>query len=134
MVEIEYLAWAFQSRDKDAQRWLRSTTEERRAFFTPAKLREAAKGKFRGKDYDYHCEFGGHPVPGAGLLLEDNQEISQLMLSDLLGHTGRIWDSLLDWSANNPWVQTLLSRKKIMLERYGAWKKIDRLVLLSPPP
>ena len=33
LVEIEYLAWAFRTRDKDAERWLRSTREERESFF-----------------------------------------------------------------------------------------------------
>lgn len=30
MVEIEYLAWAFESRDRDAERWLRSSKDEGR--------------------------------------------------------------------------------------------------------
>ena len=59
LVEVEYLAWAFDARDSDAERWLRSTAEERRDFFAPAKLRKAAQGKFRGKDYGHHCEMGG---------------------------------------------------------------------------
>lgn len=134
MVEIEYLAWAFETRHKDAQRWLRSTSDERRAFFTPAKLREAAKGRFRGKDYGYHCEFGGHPVPGAEILLRDSCEISQLMLSDLVGHTGRIWDHLLDWSAGNPWAQPIHSRRQTMYEKYAVWRSVDKLTLLPPPP
>jgi len=50
MVEIEYLAWAFETRDGDAERWLRSSQEERLEVFKPAKLRAAAQGKFRGKD------------------------------------------------------------------------------------
>ena len=69
MVEIEYLAWAFETRDGDARRWLRSDERERQEFFKPAKLRAAAQGKFRGKDYGYHCELGGHPVPRSRLLL-----------------------------------------------------------------
>jgi hypothetical protein len=32
IVEIEYLAWAFESRDKDAERWLRSDREFARDF------------------------------------------------------------------------------------------------------
>lgn len=48
IVEVEYLAWAFEARDRDAERWLRSSRREREAFFRPAKLREAAMGKFRG--------------------------------------------------------------------------------------
>lgn len=134
LVEVEYLAWAFDARDKDAERWLRSTAEERREFFTPAKLRQAAQGKFRGKDYGYHCEMGGHPVPRAATLLGGNTVTAQLLLSDLLGHTGRIWDHLLDWSANQPWAFSIHKRKEEMLLAYRAWKQVDRLLDLPPPP
>jgi hypothetical protein len=134
LVEIEYLAWAFDARDKDAERWLRSTADERREFFAPAKLRQAAQGKFRGKDYGYHCEMGGHPVPQAATLLNADTLITQLLLSDLLGHTGRIWDHLLEWSANQSWAFPIHKRKEEMLAEYIAWKRIDRLVDLPPPP
>src|SRR5438067_543148 len=50
IVELEYLAWAMETRDREAERWLRSNRDERQSFFTPAKLRRAAQGKFRGKD------------------------------------------------------------------------------------
>jgi len=98
IVEVEYLAWAFESRDRDAERWLRSNEQERQNFFKPAKLRKAAQGKFRSKDYGYHCELGGHPVPKAAILLAGDPAISQLLLSDLLGHVGRIWDHLVGWA------------------------------------
>ena len=133
MVEIEYLAWAFQTRNKDAERWLRSTVEERRTFFTPAKLRQAANGKFRGQDYGHHCELGGHPVPKSAILLQGREDLCQLMLSDLLGHTGRIWDHLLDWSAGDPWRVPIHRKRKAMYERYQHWKKVDRLTCLPPP-
>jgi hypothetical protein len=134
LVEVEYLAWAFDARDDDAERWLRSTAEERRDFFSPAKLRKAAQGKFRGKDYGYHCEMGGHPVPGAAILLNGDEVTCQLLLSDLLGHTGRIWDHVLDWSANQPWALPIHQRKEAMYSAYTAWKRVDRLVELPPPP
>jgi hypothetical protein len=134
LVEVEYLAWAFEARDRDAERWLRSTREERETFFKPAKLRQASQGKFRGKDYGYHCELGGHPVPGAGILLTDDIATNQLLLSDLLGHTGRIWDHLLDWVGKNPWAAPLINRREGMYHRYNEWKKSDHLVLLPPPP
>lgn len=133
MVEIEYLAWAFETRDKDAERWLRSTADERRNFFTPAKLRQAAGGKFRGKDYGYHCELGGHPVPGSYLLLERDEVTCQVLLSDLLGHTGRIWDHLLDWSTGNEWAIPIHRRREDMYKRYDVWKNADELTLLPPP-
>lgn len=97
IVELEYLAWAFESRDRDTERWLRSNEQERQDLFRPAKLRKAAQGKFRSKDYGYHCELGGHPVPKAAILLSDDSAISQLLLSDLLGHVGRIWDHRSPW-------------------------------------
>jgi hypothetical protein len=134
LVEIEYLSWAFDARDKDAERWLRSSADERREFFAPAKLRQAAQGKFRGKDYGYHCEMGGHPVPQAATLLNADTLIAQLLLSDLLGHTGRIWDHLLDWSANQPWAFPIHKRKETMYTEYATWKGVDRLVELPPPP
>lgn len=133
MVEIEYLAWAFQTRDKDGARWLRSNADERRSFFTPAKLRKAANGKFRGEDYGHHCEFGGHPVPGSVALLQNSQTISQLLVADLLGHTGRIWDHLVGWASGNDWAISLQSRQKGMSSRYATWKKADGLASLPPP-
>jgi len=134
LVEIEYLAWAFETRDGDAERWLRSNSNERQSFFTPAKLRAAAQGKFRSKDYGYHCELGGHPVPGAIVLLRDDQAITQLLLSDMLGHSGRIWDHLLDWSHGNPWAVPLSKRKVEMYHRFANWKAADALTSVSPPP
>jgi hypothetical protein len=134
IVEIEYLAWAFQTRDKDAERWLRSTREERQSFFAPAKLRQAAKGKFRGQDYGHHCELGGHPVPGSSILLSDNQQLAQLLVADLLGHTGRIWDHLVLWADDTAAAVPIHKRQSEMLARYVAWKQQDPLTGLPPPP
>ena len=135
LVEVEYLAWAFQTRDEDAERWLRSTREERESFFRPAKLRQASKGKFRSKDYGYHCELGGHPVPGAYVLLRKDVSSGQLLMSDMLGHTGRLWDHIRDWATENEWVATLVLRfADEMSRRYAEWKCTDSLTQLPPPP
>ena len=134
LVEVEYLAWAFDARDSDAKRWLRSIEEERRDYFAPAKLRKAAQGKFRGQDYGHHCEMGGHPVPRSVILLNGDELTSQLLLSDMLGHTGRIWDHLLSWSANQPWALPIHKRKEAMYSAYAVWKKVDRLIELPPLP
>jgi hypothetical protein len=134
MVEIEYLAWAFQSRDKDAERWLRSNSNDRHKFFAPKILRAAANGKFRSKDYGYHCELGGHPVPGSSILLSDDPVAGQLLLSDLLGHTGRIWDNFLDWSHGKELAFPIHSRRESMHNEYKAWMSRDSLVNLPPPP
>ena len=127
MVEIEYLAWAFETRDGDAELWLRSDQKERQEFFKPAKLRAAAQGKFRGKDYGYHCELGGHPVPTAGILLAGDPAIGQLLLSDLLGHVGRIWDHLNGWARQNENGGPILRRSRGISRRHLDWgTKHDR--------
>ncbi len=134
LVEVEYLAWAFETKNEESARWLRSTHDERRSFFTPAKLRAAAGGHFRGVDYGFHCELGGHPVPGSWMLLNDDVAIAQLMLSDCLGHSGRIWDHVVGWGRGHSNGEFILSRAREMSERYLQWKKLDRLAMLPPPP
>lgn len=133
VVEIEYLAWAFETRDRDAERWLRSDEQQRQNFFRPAKLRAAAQGRFRSKDYGYHCELGGHPVPNAAILLAGDTATSQLLLSDLLGHVGRIWDHLMGWAKLHG-EDFILERNSEMLLRFREWKSKDTLVDLPPPP
>jgi|SRR5665213_36086 len=133
MVELEYLAWAFEARDHDAEKWLRSDKNERQEFFKPSKLRDAAKGRFRGKDYGYHCELGGHPTPQSLILLENDALTSQLLLSDLLGHVGRIWDHIAGWARENK-EDSLLAHHKVLVPRFIEWKSRDLLTRLPPPP
>ena len=134
LVEVEYLAWAFEEDNKEVEKWITSDKEERMKFFTPAKLRKAAQGRFRSKDYGYHCELGGHPVPGANVLLENSELQAQLLLSDMLGHSGRIWDHLIGWADGETKKQAVLSQKEHMLEKYVAWKKADVTTRMPPPP
>lgn len=133
LVEIEYLAWAFEAKDQEGQRWLRSSLSERLSFFTPAKLRKAAGDRFRAKDYGYHCELGGHPVPGSTLLLHGDIAIAAILLSDLLGHTGRIWDHVAAWAKHNSYGPQIHESNEEMARKYAAWKAVDPLVLLPPP-
>ena len=135
LVEVEYLAWAFENRNNDAERWLQSTKLERQTFFQPRKLRAAAKGKFRSHDYGFHCELGGHPVPGADALLANDVGTVQLLLADLLGHTGRIWDHVHRWSKRDPLGGQLPKTVNDgMVKRYMKWKSVDALAHLPPPP
>lgn len=135
IVEVEYLAWAFETNDKDATKWLRSTKEERFNFFTPAKLRKAAGKQFRSVDYGHHCELGGHPVPTGWRLLSGNEVTAQLLLSDCLGHAGRIWDHLNRWAENQPTTGAPIRAKTPeMLKTFTLWKKGDMLTRLPPPP
>ncbi len=134
LVEVEYLAWAFETKNEEASRWLRSTREERFKFFTPAKLRAAAGDHFRSVDYGYHCELGGHPVPGSWVLLDDDGASAQLLLSDCLGHTGRIWDHTLGWAKTHQNGSPVLIRSEEMSKRYLHWKNSDQLNALPPSP
>ncbi len=144
LVEVEYLAWAFEKNDEESRRWLRSTREERQKFFAPAKLRKAANGHFRSADYSFHCELGGHPVPGSWRLLNGAEETGQLMLSDCLCHSTHIWNHVLGWATNynvsdKAFVDMVLGDGatdtiKEMRRRHDKWRKIDRLTNLPPPP
>lgn len=134
LVEVEYLAWAFEDDIKEAEKWIVSDKEERMKFFAPTKLRKAAQGRFRSKDYGYHCELGGHPVPGASVLLKNSELQAQLLLSDMLGHSGRIWDHLVKWADGEIKQDAVLAQREKILERYLAWKKADITARMPPPP
>jgi hypothetical protein len=135
IVEIEYLAWAFESRDNDAERWLRSNREIREEFFRPAKLRQASEGKIRGRDYGFHCELGGHPVPTGTVLLKDDPSTAQLLLSDLLGHTGGAWNHFVGWAKRHEdYTAHFKNHALTMSQRFRDWKMNDPLVDLPPPP
>lgn len=144
LVEVEYLAWAFEKNDEECRRWLRSTREERHSFFTPAKLRKAADGHFRSADYSFHCELGGHPVPGSWRLLNNAEAIGQLMLSDCLGHSTHIWNHFLGWAktyvvndkafADAVFGNDANSTVAEMRQRNDEWKRLDTLTALPPPP
>lgn len=134
LVEVEYLAWAFGTRDKDAEKWLRSSKKERETFFSPGKIRKAAAGKFRGVDYSLHCELGGHPVPvGSVLLQTDTPDLAQFLLADMLGHVGRTWDHIVAWARRSDHGEVVLKRELEMLSQFSKWKDGDPLASLPPP-
>lgn len=98
VVEIEYLTWSFKEGRLGVTNWLSSSHEERMKAFAPKQLRANAKGRFLFKDYQDHCEQGGHPVPrGIPLLGGQNVGAAQLLLVDLLMHCWRTWDQVRAW-------------------------------------
>src|SRR5260370_2606584 len=95
ITEIEHLTWTIKENNRNAVDWLRSSHEERMKNFTPAQLRKTAKGRFLDKDYQDHCEQGGHPtVRGISLLGGRNKAIGQLFMVDLLTHSWRTCDQV----------------------------------------
>jgi len=57
----------------------------------------------------------------------------QLLLSDLLGHVGRIWDHLCGWARQNENGGPILKLSRDMSARFQEWKSKDRLVDLPSP-
>lgn len=95
LVEVEYLAAAFAEEHKIAAQWLRASREERLKFWSPARLRERAAGRFLRTDYWHHCERGGHPAtPGMSLLPGHTSSVEPALLwADLAGHLVGIWQA-----------------------------------------
>jgi hypothetical protein len=101
IVEIEYLTWAFKEGHESVTAWLTSTHRERMRLFSPRKLRDNSAGRFLSKDYQDHCEQGGHPAPrGIPLLGGKNIWSAQVLLVDLLTHCWRTWDQVRNWLMN----------------------------------
>ena len=141
IVEIEYLTWTFKEGHAGVTAWLHSTFEDRRKVFAPKQLRDNAKGRFLFKDYQDHCEQGGHPVP-RGIFLLGGREVSaaQIMLVDLLMHCWRTWDQVRKWLAevNSVKLIGLPEVRGEISQRLYEWGKRDPIyalmVELHPEP
>jgi len=127
VTEIEYLTWAIKENHRTAERWLRSTHEERMAYFAPARLRRTSRGRFLDKDYRDHCELGGHPTPRGFVLLGGKEiGIAQGNLVDLLTHCWRIWDQVSFWSAAFPKARRVVAASHARISgRLNEWGKQD---------
>lgn len=136
LVEVEYLMWAFASNPSEAAAWLNSTRQDRMKFFQPRRLREASNGRFKQKDYEHHCELGGHPVPRSLSLIGGlaDSGMSQLLITDVLLHGWRTIDSAAQWSEKKG--LTALVRDNLVLPRseLKAWSKADPLYALDEAP
>jgi hypothetical protein len=133
IVEIEYLTWTFKEGHASVTAWLNSTLEERMRAFSPKRLRANSKGRFLSKDYQDHCEQGGHPVP-RGIPLLGGQEAgsAQVMLVDLLTHCWRTWDQVRSWLMNLGEAQQI-GFPKAGLEvsrRFNEWGERDPIYAL----
>lgn len=133
IVEIEYLTWTFKEGRESVTAWLNSTFEERMRHFFPKRLRANAKGRFLSKDYQDHCEQGGHPVP-RGIPLLGGREVgsAQLLLVDLLTHCWRTWDQVRTWLTNLGGAQQIGFPKAgvEISQRFNEWGKRDPLYAL----
>lgn len=127
LVEVDYLAWAFAAGDRDAELWLRSDKAEREELFQPRNIRKRAKGRFQARDYGYHCDLGGHPVPGTVNYFKSSRTAPQLMLVDLLHHCRSIWRSTELWCDKTPRAADLKELSDKALARLERWLNSDPL-------
>lgn len=137
VVEVEYLSWAFANEKREASEWLNSTHQERLEFFTPVRLRDISDGRFSAADYRHHCEQGGHPVPKAiPLLGNPDPAVAQMLLVDLLLHSWRTTDSLIEWEARFSACEPVLEALRTARGAFGNWGRDDPLYewTLSAPP
>lgn len=138
VTEIEYLTWAIKENHRTAEKWLKSTHEERMSSFAPVKLRRTSRGRFLDKDYRDHCELGGHPTPRGTTLLGGREVgVAQGNLVDLLTHCWRIWDQVAAWSVNFPRARHVItqlhSRISVRLNDWGKQDPIYKLMVELRP-
>lgn len=100
LVEVEYLATAFAADHEIAAEWLRADRDERLNFWSPARLRDRAGGRFLRSDYSNHCELGGHPTTRGMSLLPDHEDALHpaLLWVDMAGHLFGVWRALIQWT------------------------------------
>ena len=132
LVEIEYLTWTFKQGHRSTSKWLQSTHDERMKMFSPRELRKTSKGRFLSKDYQDHCEQGGHPVPrGSFLLAGTSPGSAQLLLVDLMCHCWRTWDQIVQWSKDLPVATAaVLDQGSEVSARLNNWRKQDPMYAL----
>lgn len=137
VVEVEYLTWAFANGKREASEWLNSTYQSRQEFFTPHRLRSLSDGRFSASDYRHHCEQGGHPVPRAiPLLGNPDSAVAQLLLVDLLLHSWRTTDSLIEWTdrfnAHGP-ISSALANAQMAFASWGSEDPLHEWSISAPP-
>jgi len=143
LVEVQYLAWAFAENDVGAERWLRSTPEERAQTWQPRQLRKTSRGRFPTRDYQAHCELGGHPTPEATRLLPDHSDRipSAFLWVELAAHCTGIWSHVTAAGKRLGWASVIggLPSALAFSRAIQVWGHDDDIVRnalhrLVPPP
>lgn len=139
IVEVEYLLWAFGSRKAEADAWLRSSHEERLQMWMPRHLRFKSEGRFGSKDYQDHCERGGHPTPEARFLLrEHGARISaEAVWLEVVQHGVGCWDylaaAITELESLEVYGPMILERKttRELHSSREAWQSVDTFSALA---
>lgn len=130
LVEVEYLAWAFGEDEEEAERWMRSSPQERREMWQPRHLRERADGRFRGVDYGLHCGQGGHPSPEGICLLPEHyspEASAELWFADMVIHGHSVWRYALAAAEKLEYAETLdsLEEARELAAVEERWREAD---------
>lgn len=132
LVEVEYVAWAFaEDRERTAVAWLRSSPDDRWKLWKPHHLRESSAGRFRAKDYHWHCERGGHPTPSGQRLLPDhsNSLHEGWIWTELCEHGSSAWNYFAAAIAEEGQSEAIskLSSVQKLGTAWDAWRALDPL-------
>jgi hypothetical protein len=140
LVEVEYLFWTFADDIADAPAWLHATREERQRCFSPAAMRKRSKGRFRAKEYQTHCERGGHPDPNARMLLDVSPcapplfDATRAMWVDLGHHLERAWSLYVAASGVAGYVGDFIADSATVEAERRGWHERDPLARRFPIP
>jgi hypothetical protein len=135
LVEVEYLAWAFAEDEEEAEKWMRSSKDERQELWQPRHLRARADGRFRGVDYGLHCGKGGHPSPEGIYLLPDHYSpdaSAPLWWCDMAIHGHSVWSYALAAAERlgQGDVLSSLEEASALSEVEGRWRNEDPFIEL----
>ena len=142
LIECEYLLRAFRLDFTEAARWFEANGNER-WHFSPAKLRKI--GGFDDKEYNHHCESGGHPHRKGSLLLQLPRRMNDLQRAvagasrdldptralwlDFAFHCDRTWRALTDllYAEHARFERVRAERIGAATEARSAWLEADVL-------
>jgi len=140
LVEVEYLLWTFDDDIAEAVAWLHASRDERLRRFSPAAMRRCSKGRFRSKEYQSHCERGGHPDPNARALLAalspcaSPLDATRAMWADLGQHLERTWSLFVAASAAAGYVGDFIADAPAIEAERRTWHGRDPLARPFPIP
>lgn len=99
IIECGYLLTLMSENRDEATAWMTSSHDEIVKQFLPRHMRQRAVRNFRAKEYETHCDLGGHPNPIGRSLLSSHPERRRLSMRgnwlDLAQHLADTWSSFV---------------------------------------
>jgi hypothetical protein len=99
LIECGYLLTLMSENRDEATAWMTSSHDEIVKKFMPRHMRQRAVRNFRPKEYEAHCDLGGHPNPVGRSLLSRHIERRELSMRgnwlDLAQHLADTWSGFV---------------------------------------